>query len=190
MAQTLTRLDRLRIEWTVWTLDTLVQSLPGRTRKAIRREMRTNLRAAAMEVGAAQAVARLGSLRRLAADYLEAEYGQDGPRPRWLRGVFWALAVEAVLLGFTHVGLTAFSAGVEAANPQPSGTYTWPGLPLFGIGGGVTYDSQGAETGAHFTFGPWLLLCLIAALVLGGRLWRLPVAWWRTKRRTLPVDVR
>src|SRR5690606_2763511 len=112
MAQTLTRLDRLRIEWTVWTLDTLVQSLPGRTRKAIRREMRTNLRAAATEVGAAQAVARLGSLRRLAADYLEAEYGQDGPRPRWLRGVFWALAVEAVLLGFTHVGLTAFSAGV------------------------------------------------------------------------------
>lgn len=188
MAETLTHLDQLRIEWTVWSLDTLVQSLPGRARKAIREEMRANLRAAAQEVGAAQAVDRLGSLRGLAADYLEAEYGQSGPRPRLLNGVFWVLAVQAVLLGLTSAGFDSFVAGVEAGNPHPSGTYTWSGLPLFGIGGGITYDSQGAETGVHFTFALWALIYLLAAFVLGGRLWRLPAAWWRTRRRSRPGE--
>lgn len=49
--------------------------------------MRANLRAATNEVGAAQAVRRLGSLRRLASDYLEAEYGQGGSRHRRRRHI-------------------------------------------------------------------------------------------------------
>jgi hypothetical protein len=105
--------------------------------------MRANLRAATNEVGAAQAVRRLGSLRRLASDYLEAEYGQGGSRPRWLSAMFWALAVEAMLLGLAFVGHSAFIAGVQTANPHPSGTYTWHGLQLLGIGGDVTYNDRG-----------------------------------------------
>lgn len=186
MGTTVTWIDRLRIERAVWTLDVLVQGLPGRTRKAIRQEMRANLRAATNEVGAAQAVRRLGSLRRLATDYLEAEYGQGRPRPRWLSAMFWVLAVEIVLLGFTFVGHSAFVAGVEAANPHPSGTYSWNSLQLLGVEGDVTYDDRGFA-GAGLSFSVWMLLYLLAAMILGGRLWRLPAAWWRARRRDQPV---
>jgi hypothetical protein len=181
MDTTLSWLDRLRIERAIWTLDAHVQNLPGRSRKAIRREIRANLRAATAEVGSAQAIRQLGNLRRLAADYLDAEYG-DGSRPHWGKAVFWVLAVEAVLLGLLLAGLSAFIAGVEAANPAPSGTYNWDGLSALGIGGTVSYE-DGAFAGISLGFTQWFLCYLLAAVVLGGRLWRLPRAWWRSRRR-------
>ena len=186
MGNTVTWIDRLRIERAVWTLDVLAQGLPARTRRAIRNEMRVNLWAAAEEVGAAQAVRRIGNLRRLATDYLEAEYGQNGPRPRWLNAMFWALAVQTVLLGLTFLGHAAFINGVEAANPHPSGTYTWNSLRPLGIGGDVMYDDRGVAS-VSLSFSALLPLYLLAALILGGRLWRLPAAWWRARGRDQPV---
>jgi hypothetical protein len=174
-------LDRLRIERAVWTLDAYVQNLPGRSRRAIRREIRTNLRAATAEVGSAQAIRQLGNLRRLAADYVDAEYG-DGPRPHWGKAVFWAFAVEAVILGLLLAGHSAYIAGVEAANPRPEGTYTWDGLSALGVGGTVNYE-DGEFAGAGIWLNQWFLCYLFAAMVLGGRLWRLPGAWWRSRRR-------
>jgi hypothetical protein len=180
-------IDRLRITRAVWTLNVLVQDLPAKTRKAIRNELRVNLWAAANEVGAAQAVRRIGNLRRLATDYLEAEYGQS-PRPRWVSAMFWMMAVHAMLLGLGFVGLDAFITGVEAANTHPSGTYTWDKLQLLGFGADVTFDDQGFS-GYSITFSAWGLLYLLAALVVGGRLWRLPAAWRRARRRKqLVVD--
>jgi hypothetical protein len=172
--------DRLRIERTVWTLDAYVQDLPGRSRRAIRREMRANLRAAAEEVGSEQAIRRLGNLRRLAADYLDAEYG-DGPRPHWGKAVFWVVAVEVVILGLLLAGHSAFIAGIEAADPRPDGTYNWHGLSALGVGGTVSYE-DGAFAGIGIWFTQWFLLYLLGATVLGGRLWRLPRAWWRSRR--------
>lgn len=182
MSTSLTWTDRLRVARAVWTLDVLVQALPGRRRKAIRDELRANLTAAAGEVGAADAVRHVGSLRALATGYLDAEYGPHGPRPRWLSALWWALSVEAVLLALTFVGHAAFIAGVEAADPTPSGTYTWDALRLLGVVGDVTYDERGFA-GFSLTVSAWLLLYLLAAVVVGGRLWRLPAAWWRGRTR-------
>jgi len=84
MSHDLTLSDRLRIERAVWTLDGRLQDLPRTSRVAKRRELRANLRAAAADVGVAEALHRLGNLRRLAAEYLVAEYGQWVRRPSWL----------------------------------------------------------------------------------------------------------
>jgi hypothetical protein len=100
--------------------------------------------------------------------------------------MFWTLAVESVLLGLAFVGHSAFIGGVQAANPRPSGTYTWHSLQLLGIGGDVTYDARGVAS-FSLSFSLWMLLYLLAALMLGGRLWRLPAAWWRARRRDQPV---
>jgi hypothetical protein len=174
-------IDRLRIERAIWTLDALVQSLPGRSRRAIRREMRANLRAAGAEVGGREAVRRLGSLRRVAIGYLEAEYGEGRPRPHWLKAMFWVLAVEAVVLMVTFVGHSAFMSGVEAADRHPDGTYVWHGLGWLGVAGDVSY-SGGKVEGSSFDFSGMVLVYLLAAAVLGGRLWRLLPAWWRRRR--------
>ena len=40
MSNTLTLVDRLRIERVVWTVDLLVSDLPHRSQRAIRRELR------------------------------------------------------------------------------------------------------------------------------------------------------
>jgi hypothetical protein len=91
--------------------------------------------------------------------------------------------VEAVLLALTFAGHSAFVAGVRAGNPRPSGTYSWQGFELLGIGGDVTFR-DGDATAFGLSFSVWTLVYLLAALVLGGRLWRLPVAWWRDRRHS------
>jgi hypothetical protein len=177
-------LDRLRIERAVWTVDALTQAAPDRARRAIRRELRANLQAAAAQMSAKEAVRQLGDLRQLALGYVEAQYGPGNLRPRWLRGVCWALGTEVVLLALTFATHSAFIAGVQAGNPRPNGTYSWPGLHLLGIGGNVTFH-DGSSSAFSLSFSLWILLYLLAALVLGGQLWRLPVAWWRNRHQAV-----
>jgi hypothetical protein len=178
MPNTLTLVDRLRIERVVWTVDFLVSDLPRRSQRAVRRDLRANLRAAAAEAGTSEAVRRLGSLRRLAAGYLDAEYGEEGPRPRWLKGLAWGIAVEMFVLGIASVSLQAFIDGVLAADRHASGTYTWSGLGLWGPGGSATLVDGRPRT-FTLTFSVLILLYLAAAYVLGSRLWRLRRPWRR-----------
>ena len=173
-------IDRLRIDRTVWTLDAYVQSLPGRNRKAIRQELRANLIAAAADGGTRAAIRRLGPVRRLAVHYLENEYG-DRARPRWLRGTLWAVAVGLAILFLAFVGHAGFLAGIEAADAHPEGAYPWRGLTLLGVSGRATYvDDRLSASGLSFSL--WNVVYPLAALILGGRLWRLPGAWWRSRR--------
>jgi hypothetical protein len=178
MSNTLTLVDRLRIKRVVWTVDFLVSDLPTRSQRAVRRELRGNLRAAAAEAGASEAVRRLGSIRRLAAGYLDAEYGEDGLRPRWLSGLAWAIAVEALFLGITFAGYSAFTDGVLAVNRHASGTYAWSGLGFWGPGGTATLVDGRFRSGS-LMFPVVTLLYLAAGFVLGSRLWRLRPPWRR-----------
>jgi hypothetical protein len=179
---TLTWLDRLRIERTVQALELLVSDLPGPARRAMRREIRTNLRLAAAEHGSKVAVRRLGDLRVLAAQYIDAEYGDAAPRPQWRRATVWALTAEVFVFAITFAGYAAFVDGVEAADPRPAGTYTWRGLEWLGIGGNVTYSDATLDR-FGISFSAWALLPVVIAAVVGGRLWRLPRAWWQARHR-------
>jgi hypothetical protein len=181
MAETISRADRLRIEWALWRLNAQLQDLPSRSRRAVRREMRTNLRASAAELGATAAIERLGSLHQLATGYLEAEYA-DRPQPRWLIGLCWALAIEVVILCSAFVGQFAFMDGVEAGNAHANGTFVWKGLAFLGVGGNVTYTG-GEPTAFGLSLNLWMLVYLVAGFVIGGRLWRLTPAWRSSARR-------
>jgi hypothetical protein len=173
--------DKLRIERTVWTLDALLADLPRRARRSARCDVRANLRAAAANVGAIQALRDLGSVRRIALDYLDAEYGEHRPRPRVFKGVFWAILIELVILSWAVVGHEAFTAGLRAAG-QPPGTYSWSAMRALGIVTEVSFDDTGF---ASFSLNIylWFLAYILAAFVIGGRLWRLIPAWWRARRR-------
>ncbi len=174
--------ETIRIERTVWALDTFVQDLPGRSRRAIRREMRSNLREASTEVGARTAIDRLGNLHRVAAEYLDAEYGDDQPRPQVLRGAWWTVVTVSIMVGCAIVGYVAFVAGIEAAVARPTGAFVWDDLRLLGVVGEITYAEQGVDSFA-LTLSMWALLYPLAAMIIGGRLWRLAAASWRSRAR-------
>ncbi|MCK9897710.1 hypothetical protein [Frankia sp. AgB32] len=185
MATSQTVLDRLRLERAVWTMDTRLQDLPRRSRINKRRELRDNLRLAAADVGARQAVRQLGDLRILAADYLAAEYGERTRRPSWSAAALTILGVEAVMTLLVHTGRAAFHAGITATNPQATGTYHWTGIPYLISDETFTYV-HGTHTSVGGAWTPLVYVIMLGGAVVTGRLWRLHAAWRRQRRqRTL-----
>jgi len=181
MPSTLSLIGRLRIERAVWTHDTYLQGLPSRARVAIRRELRNNLRSSASEIGAREAIRSLGSLRRLALGYLDAEYGEGRPRPQILKGLFWSTAVDIVIVVALLFSFESYMDGLEAAGADP-GTYTWSTGRVFGLTGEVTFDANGF-VGFWLSASALFFLPSLIAFVIGGRLWRAVPAWWRRVRR-------
>ena len=178
MTHTLSRIDRLRIERAVWTLDTHLGDLPWRSRVAKRRELRANLQAAASDVGSAEAVRRLGNVRRLAAEYLSAEYGEWGPRPSWATGIAFLLVTQFFLGLLLDTGTSGFNAAIAATHPHATGVFHWHGVT--DLLDGVTFtfvNGKSTTVGGEFT--PLVYVCLVAGTVLTGRLWRLLPAWRR-----------
>src|SRR5262249_25408366 len=125
MPRSLTWMDRLRIWRAVWTVDILTSDLPHRQQRALVRELRANVRSAAAEVGAAEAVRQLGSPRALARGYLEAQFGETGPRPSIFRGLVWLTVVDILFLTAFIGSFNGFLAGVKAADAHASGTYAY-----------------------------------------------------------------
>jgi hypothetical protein len=188
MGPPISPIDRFRIAHAVWTFDTLVGDLPRRRRLEIRRELRANLHTSAAELGGPEALRRLGSLRRLANGYLDAEFGDQAPRPHWEKGLVWALGAELVLLLSTFAGLAAFTDGVEAAGPAV-GSYTWAPLGWWGPQYKLSMDTAGFTgfsleiSGGMLTF----LLVLSVAFFLGGRMWRALPPWRGRPQTTTAV---
>ncbi|WP_316763168.1 hypothetical protein [Streptomyces herbicida] len=172
MTHTLTAIDQLRIEYAVWRLDSLLYDLGWRSRVAKRREVRANLHAAAADVGTTEALRQLGGVRRLAAEYLAAEYGDWGRRPTWTTGAVCMLVVQFGSYALIEAGRSAFTAGVLAAHPHPQGTYHWAGIPYLSADATVTFTGTGhSSLGGAYT--PLVYLGMLAAFVVGARLWRL-----------------
>jgi hypothetical protein len=166
-------LDRLRIERAVQMVDLWLGDLPRARRRAVRKELRADLLASAEEVGPREAVHRLGPLRRMAAGYLDAEFGDVGPRPNWIRGMVWAVAVELGLLVAMFAGMNGYSTALDAA--KASGTYVWS--PLGPLGPLYTETrSLGQFDGFALQLGPGVVLAFLGVMVLvfvvGGRTWR------------------
>lgn len=171
--------DRLRIERTVWALDFHLDDLPIRSKRAKRRETRANLYAAAGDVGAAEAIRRLGDLRRLAADYLAAEYGERGPRPSYTMGAVWLITVYVIAGLVAEAGQNAFTAGVLAAEPHATGDFRWPGVHYVIDEATVTLHGGATSATVGGAWTPLVYLISVLAFIAGGRLWRLLPQWRR-----------
>ena len=173
--------DRLRIERAVWSLDQRLYDLPRASRIARRRELRTNLLTAAQDIGAVAALRNLGDSRQLAAEYLSAQFG-DGPRPSWVAAAIFLLTGQLVLTSFLSEAATAFGDGIVAADPDATGTFTWPGIEY--LQSSVTYtftDGQGTWVGGAWTPFAWVLW--LVGTILVGRLWRVVTRWLRRHER-------
>jgi hypothetical protein len=182
MATPLSLADRVHIELTIWRFDALVWDLPKRGRRAIRKELRANLIAAAAQHGAKQAIRQLGNLPALAEEYLDAEYGPAGPRPRWRSGTYWAVTVELAVILTSLVGFVSFMDGVQAAGAHATGTYRWGGwLGMFGPTGSVELRN-GEFRGFEFEMSLWFLVLPLIAFLIGSRGWRSIAPWWRHRR--------
>jgi hypothetical protein len=169
----LTPADRLRIERVLWTVDFLIHDIRTRGRRTIRRDLRSNLQAAAREAGVGEAIRQLGPIRRLARGYLDAEYGPEARRPRWMAAIGWMFVCTLFIEALTLAGLAAYVQGVGAGNPAAHGTYVWNQLAGMGLGRFTVTFSHGQVASLQGVL-PWTgLLYLATALILGGRLWRL-----------------
>jgi hypothetical protein len=168
MSGTLIWTDRLRIERAVWTFNSYLQTLPWRSQVAKRRELRVNLRAASADVGTKEAVRRLGNVRTMAADYINAEYG--GPRPSWWAAIcvfqaFW------FMFWLSSSRIDAFQGGVVAANPHATGLFHWHGVAYVFTDATFTFvNGKVSEVGG--TLLPLVYVCIFGLAILVGRLWR------------------
>lgn len=153
--------DRLRAGWAVLRLDAWQNwyAVPGRTGRAMRRELRTNLLDAADEPGGvAAAVHRLGSLRELAREAVV-----DTGRVRWDRGAAAAVLALGVVLLAQLVLSVVYVDGLLAAGGG-RGTLLGNEVSALDEGGSLTVSS---------VFGGWTLLLVPVVFVLVARPWRL-----------------
>lgn len=171
MPHTVNGLDRLRIEGLVWGLDQQLYDLPRAQRITIRREVRANLRDAARDVGASEALRRVGGSRRLAEQYLAAEFG-DQPRHSWTAAAVMGALVPLLVNFFLAEAGNAFQSGVSAADPHVTGTFAWSGVSW--LQSAATYTFADGTASVHG--GGWSPLAYalwLAAIIGAGRLWRL-----------------
>ena len=171
MPHTVTWFDRLRIERLIWTLDQQLYDLPRASRIATRRDVRTNLLTAAREVGTAEALRRLGGSRRLAEEYLTAQFGDAG-RHSWTAAAYFLALVPLLANFFLSEAASAYQTAISAADPHATGTYTWSGVSY--LQSAVTYtftNGHGNHSGGAWT--PLFYLLWLTGTILAGRLWRL-----------------
>lgn len=125
MSATLSLTDRFRRWSYLQDVELWLDPMPGRRRREVVRELRTNLADAAADVGMAQAIEDLGKPRDLAREFVKAEPRR---RPSWSLGV---LGVGAVLL-------VAMLAGMGYLSGMTDG--------VLGVGGGI---AEGNFLGIH-----------------------------------------
>jgi hypothetical protein len=97
----------LTSEWTVWRINQrLRRDVPFSARRAIRHDVRANLRAAAEEVGEDEALRRFGDVTSVAEDYRAASARPDAVRVD--RGLIAAACILLALLVLTVLRVPTF----------------------------------------------------------------------------------
>ncbi|WP_035803890.1 hypothetical protein [Kitasatospora mediocidica] len=183
MPNTVSWYDRLRVERVVWSLDQRLYDLPSRTRIAHRREVRANLLTAATEVGAGEALRRLGSVRDLAEQYRDAEFG-EGPRHSWLAAALFALTTPLILNFFLSEAANAYQQAITTGT-HTDGSYTWGGVTW--LQSPLTFAlHQGQATHVGGAYTPLTYVLLVGGTIACGRLWR-ALPHRRTPRPAMPA---
>lgn len=171
--------DKFRIERFVRSVDGHLGDLPGKVRSGHRGDLRANLTAASADGGSRAALARMGSPRALALEFLEAEYGQGTPRPSWSMAATFFVAVYLLMYWLLETGTAAFVSGLTTADPHTTGEYSWGAIPYLLAHVSMTF-ADGRLVHTHG--GAWTPLTYLIALggaLVAGRLWRMLPSWHR-----------
>jgi hypothetical protein len=157
--------DRLRLEAALlrvdWELD---GRIPGRVRRQIKDELRANLSEAARVVGMKAAIRQLGDLRALGASYLEVYRGRMDLRAGFTAAFVAYVAVQVIAFAVFF----AFQGGVLSSGGHSAAYDFLNGFGPFGgsVGAGGRSFEVTILTPAH-------LVVMLAAFVIGSRIWRL-----------------
>ncbi|GGC10261.1 HAAS signaling domain-containing protein [Cellulomonas carbonis] len=160
------RADRIRLEWYLARLSWALQDYPGRRRREVIRQLRSDTLAAAAEVGMAEALRDLGHPVALAEGYV-TELGRR--LPRYTSGaVAAALAVGALV----YLSLAYAAGTIDTLEALGGGSVT-----THPLGGEVTFTALDGElsVASSLSWQGGLLHAAVGAVafVLVGRLWRL-----------------
>jgi hypothetical protein len=177
--------DRLSCEWYVLKVDFLAQDVPGGYRKERRHELRSDLTAAAADVGMTQAVRDLGPASVLAHQLKLAE-GRKLPHV-WTGMITFTI----VLYAWAGMMMATTSALIEAATQLGGGRIVAVHASWLGTTATIT-------NGPHQLSGQWegsglTLAVLIAVSLLAARAWRYRPAWLQQRlegRTTTAADTR
>jgi hypothetical protein len=182
MPPKVSRLDRIRIERLIWTLDQRLYDLPRKSRIAKRREIRANLLEAAADHGVREALRRIGGSGDLAREYLGAEFG-DRPHHSWTAAACFAALVPLFLSGALSEVADAYSQGLNVAHTG-SGSFSWSGVRYLQSPLTFTVD-QGHVTQSGGAWTPTVYVLWLAGTIACGRLWRLLPP--PSRRRQIPA---
>jgi len=161
--------DRIQREWYVTKVDILAQDVPGGYRKAMRRELRADLTAAAADVGMTQAVADLGPAAVLAHQLKGAE---GRKLPHWWTGV---ITFAIVLYSWIGMLLASANALLVAAEQLADGRTVTVHTDWLGSTVSITHGA--AELSAAVEFSIVTVAVLVGVPLLAARAWRYRPAW-------------
>jgi len=171
--------DRLQRDWYVFKVDFLAQDVPSGYRKSRRRELRSDLTAAAADVGMSQAVRDLGPAPVLAHQLKQAE-GRKLPHV-WTGVITFTI----VLYAWAAMIMATTDALIEAATQLGGDRVVTVHASWLGTNVAIT-------NGPHLLSGHWepsglTLAVFVVAPLLAARTWRYRPAWLQRRQasRTL-----
>lgn len=173
----------LAFERTVWRIDRrLRRDVPFSARRAIRRDIRANLRTAAQEIGPEEALRSFGEVTTVAEDYRAAAARPDAVRVD--RGLIAATCTLFVLLLLTVVRIPTF--GMVTTFDAFTNEREWH-VQLWRLGelsGDIATRTLFEATVYSYSF----LLFPLVAFLLWSRAWRY-LARKRTDNRQRPTSI-
>ena len=162
----MTLTDRARRSWYLLRFELAMQDYPSKEYKRIRATLRSDLAAAAADVGLRRALVDLGAPSELAAGY----YGElHRRRPRYWDGAVAAGLVGAILLySFLSYGAGAVDTLLASGGGTVELSYLGAAMTVTGTSEQISIESQLSWLGVAVSTGT-----LAIAFALGARVWRL-----------------
>lgn len=164
-------IEVLRREAYLTRLSFSLEDLPRGRRRAIYRDLRTELTAAAGDIGMAAAVRDLGPASALAHAYRDAE---GRPLPRWTLGalvagsvaILWVLTTLTYAMGLLDAAGSARGPGTAATTT--TGTFLWNDIRTSSSAAALSVESTGPG------FLVMIAVCAVVAFTVarGWRSWR------------------
>jgi hypothetical protein len=167
--------DQARREWYITKVDFLAQDVPGGYRKGMRRELRSDLGAAAADVGMSQAVRNLGPAAVLAQQLKLAE-GRKLPHP-------WTGVITFVILFYSWIGMLMATVNALTAAAAQLATDRTVTVHAAWLGSTVSV-THGEQLSGGVEFSVVTVAVMVIVPLIAARAWRYSPVWLQRRLAT------